>query len=39
VQENDIAAGSLDGAWGEIAFLVADGVASGVAEILERSGG
>lgn len=38
-QENDIPAGSLDGAWGEIAFLVADGVASGVAQILEQSGG
>ncbi len=37
-QENDIPAGSLDGSWGEIAILIADGVASGVAEILERAG-
>lgn len=36
-QQNDIPAGSLDGAWGEVAFLVADGVASGVAAILERA--
>ena len=38
-QDNQIAAGSLDGAWGEIAYLIADGVASGVAEILDRTNG
>jgi hypothetical protein len=38
-QANDIPAGSLDGAWGEIAFLIADGIASGVASILERADG
>ena len=36
-QANDIPAGSLDGAWGELAFLIADGIASGVASILERA--
>ena len=38
-QENDIAAGSLDGAWGEVAYFIAEGVASGVAQILARTGG
>lgn len=38
-QENDIPSGSLDGAWGEIAYLIADGVASGVAQILSRASG
>lgn len=38
-QDNQISAGSLDGAWGEIAYLIADGVASGVAEILDRTSG
>lgn len=38
-QDNTIAAGSLDGPWGEVAYLIADGVAAGVAEILARAGG
>lgn len=38
-QDNTIAAGSLDSHWGEVAFLIADGVAAGVAEILARGGG
>ncbi|MEZ5670444.1 MAG: hypothetical protein R3F55_24025 [Alphaproteobacteria bacterium] len=38
-QENDIPAGSLDGDWGEVAYLIADGVAAGIAQIIDRTGG
>ncbi len=35
-QGNRVAAGALDGPWGDIAFAVAEGGAAGVAELLER---
>lgn len=37
-QRNKVPAGSLDGAWGELAFAVATGGAEGIAEILTKAG-
>lgn len=37
-QRNRVPAGSLDGAWGELAFAVASGGVEGIAEILAKAG-
>lgn len=36
-QENTIPAGSLDGAWGDIAYAVASAAAPGIAQLVERA--
>ena len=38
-QENVLAAGSLDGAWGEAATAIASAAAQGIADIIKRDGG
>ncbi len=36
-QQNDVPAGSLDGAWGDIAFLVATAAAPGIADLVQHA--
>ena len=36
-QENDVPAGALDGAWGDIAYAVAGAAAPGIADLIERA--
>jgi hypothetical protein len=36
-QENDVPAGALDGAWGDIAYAVASAAAPGIANLIERA--
>ena len=39
VQENDVPAGSLDGAWGDIAWAVASAAAEAIVPMLEKAAG
>jgi hypothetical protein len=39
VQLNEVPAGSLDGLWGDIAFVVADEAAGGVRDVIGNAGG
>jgi hypothetical protein len=36
-QQNKVPAGSLDGAWGDVAYAVADAAAPGIAQLIEKA--